>query len=78
MMMFMGGGNDNNPVIEPRKNRRELDRRTSERIRSLLNETQIAKLPKEPPRNPAEDAMELMGMHVDLDETVSFEAEPGR
>jgi hypothetical protein len=65
-MMFMGGGNQDNPVIEPRKNRRDLDRRTSERVRSLLREDQVAKLPKEPPRNPAEDAMEMMGMDFDM------------
>jgi hypothetical protein len=67
-MMFMGGGNQDNPVIEPRKNRRDLDRRTSEKIRSLLNEEQVAKLPKEPPRNPAEDALEMMGMDFDMED----------
>ena len=46
MMVYSMGGDDESPVGEASKARRELDRRTEDKIRETLSEDQIAKLPE--------------------------------
>jgi Spy/CpxP family protein refolding chaperone len=65
-MAFMGGGGEN-PAAEPRKARRELDKRTSTRLHSLLNEEQKGRLPEAPKRSQQEEMMEAMGIDIDPD-----------
>eukprot|EP01026_Neomeris_dumetosa_P039899 TRINITY_DN32882_c0_g1_i2.p3 TRINITY_DN32882_c0_g1~~TRINITY_DN32882_c0_g1_i2.p3 ORF type:complete len:123 (+),score=17.14 TRINITY_DN32882_c0_g1_i2:98-466(+) len=45
-MMLADGGEDDSPVAEARKARRELDKRVEDKIRGILSEEQIAKLPE--------------------------------
>lgn len=48
--VMLGGQEDDGPVAEARRARRELDRRTLERVRSMLSEDQRARLPERQPR----------------------------
>lgn len=51
--LMLGGGGESEELAAARKARRELDERTSERIRTALNEKQRERLPK---KRPAGDA----------------------
>lgn len=76
-MAMMGGGQEN-PTAGPRSDRRELDKGVRERLRALLSPEQQEKLPKEPKRNEAEEAMDMMGMDIDpalMEEMQQFEEE---
>ena len=64
MAMVTGGGRDN-PTAEPRKARRDLDKQTASKLKSLLNDAQVAKLPEAPKRSQQEEMMEMMGMDID-------------
>ncbi len=46
MMMLSLEGDDESPVAEARKARRELDKRAEDKVRGILSEQQIARLPE--------------------------------
>ncbi len=65
MMMFsMSGEDDESPVGEASKARRELDKRTEEKIRDTLNEGQIAKLPERRDEGQADSLGSIGGSQV--------------
>ena len=63
--MAMRGGSKDNPTAGPKSERRELDKSVRERLHALLSDEQKEKLPKEPKRDQAAEAMEMMGMDID-------------
>lgn len=63
-MMFMSGGADESEELKAaRKARRDLDERTSERIRTALNEKQRERLPKKRPAGDASGNFVTAGAH---------------
>jgi hypothetical protein len=66
MAMFPGGGGDgkDNPIAEPRKARRDLDKQVRTRLESILSDAQKDRLPRDD-RNMQEDYMDMMGFDID-------------
>jgi len=73
MAMMMGGGGDkDNPVVQERKARRDLDKAARTKLEGVLTESQKGKLPEDH-ANMQQDMMENMGMDFDME---SLQAEP--
>lgn len=66
MSGFMGGGGSED-VSQARDARKDLDRKTEDRLRSILTEPQRAKLPEEEdrPMNPGMDLIDMEGLEED-------------
>jgi Spy/CpxP family protein refolding chaperone len=62
--MMPPSGGEPDPTTEPRKARRDLDKRVRDSVRSLLSDEQKERLPREE-RNQMDDMMDMTGMDID-------------
>jgi Spy/CpxP family protein refolding chaperone len=74
MAMFNPGAAKDNPITEPRKARRDLDKQTRAKLEAILTDAQKDRLPPDN-RDPSQDWMDNMGMDIDMDSLKQAEDE---